>query len=38
MTLVVNAFTSFDSKRNRETFSDLISMITPDETPILWAF
>ena len=33
MTLVANAFTSFDSRRNRETFSDLISMITPDETP-----
>ncbi len=33
MTLVANAFTSFDSRRNRETFSDLISMITPEETP-----
>ncbi len=37
MTLVSNAFTSYSSdsgsKRNRETFSDLISMITPDETP-----
>ena len=33
MTLVASAFTTFDSKRNRETFSDLISMISPDETP-----
>ena len=29
MTLVANAWTSYDSKRNREVFSDLISMITP---------
>jgi len=38
MTLVTNAFTSYaadsGSKRNRETFSDLISMITPEETPL----
>jgi len=37
MSLVTNAFTSYSgdsgSKRNRETFSDLISMITPEETP-----
>lgn len=33
MTLVSNAFPTYDSRRNRETFSDLISMITPDETP-----
>jgi hypothetical protein len=37
MALVTNAFTSYSgdsgSTRNRETFSDLISMITPDETP-----
>jgi hypothetical protein len=33
MTLVANAWTSFDSARNRETFADLISMITPEETP-----
>ncbi len=35
MTLLANAFTSYDSKRNRETFSDLISMITPEETPYI---
>jgi hypothetical protein len=34
MTLVANAWTTFDSARNRETFSDLISMITPEETPL----
>lgn len=34
MALVTNAFTTYDSKRNRETFSDLISMISPDETPL----
>ncbi len=37
MALVTNAFTSYSgdsgSKRNREVFSDLISMITPEETP-----
>lgn len=37
MTIVTNAFSSYPadsgSKRNRETFSDLISMITPEETP-----
>ena len=34
MTTVSNAYVSYDSRRNRETFSDLISMITPDETPL----
>jgi Family of unknown function (DUF5309) len=34
MALVTNGFTTYDSKRNRETFSDLISLITPDETPL----
>ena len=34
MATVSNAFLTYDSKRNRETFSDLISMITPDETPL----
>jgi hypothetical protein len=34
MATVTNAFETYDSKRNRETFSDLISMITPDETPL----
>lgn len=37
MAIVTNAFSSYSgdsgSKRNRETFSDLISLITPDETP-----
>lgn len=28
-----NTFDTFDSRRNRETLSDMISMITPEETP-----
>jgi hypothetical protein len=33
-TAITNTYTSNSSNRNRETFSDLISMITPEETPL----
>lgn len=34
MAIATNTFTTFGSKRNRETFSDVISMISPEETPL----
>jgi hypothetical protein len=33
MAIVTNTFTTYDDKRKRETFSDLISMLSPEETP-----
>lgn len=33
MAIATNTYTTFASKRNRETFSDVISMISPEETP-----
>jgi hypothetical protein len=33
MAQTVNTYDSYDSNRNRETFSDAITMITPEETP-----
>lgn len=33
MAVITNTFTTASSKRNRETFSDIISRITPEETP-----
>ena len=33
MTVIDNTFTTASSKRNRETFADIISNITPEETP-----
>src|SRR4051812_19978197 len=35
MAAITNTFTSNSSVRNRETLSDLISLITPEETPFL---
>jgi hypothetical protein len=34
MAIITNTYTNIDSKRNRETFADLIAMITPEETPL----
>lgn len=34
MAQTTNTFDTYDSNRNRETLSDLIDMITPDETPL----
>ena len=33
MTIAPNTFTTFDDKRRREEFSDIISNISPEETP-----
>jgi hypothetical protein len=33
MAIVTNTFTTYDDKRKRETFSDIISMLSPEETP-----
>jgi hypothetical protein len=35
MTLLSGGFTTFLDKRKREDFSDIVSMITPEETPVL---
>jgi hypothetical protein len=35
MPAITNTFVTSNSNRNRETFSDLISMITPEETPLV---
>lgn len=34
MAIATNTVTTFIGKRNRETFSDVISMISPEETPL----
>ena len=33
MAIATNTYLTFNSKRNRETFSDIIRMISPEETP-----
>jgi len=35
MAIATNTYLTFDSKRNREEFSDAIHMITPEETPFM---
>jgi hypothetical protein len=35
MAAITNTYTTNSSVRNRETLSDLISLITPEETPFL---
>jgi hypothetical protein len=35
MAIITNSHTTFGSNRRREDFSDVIAMITPEETPVL---